>query len=156
VLDQAGFGISFAGNEAVFRPRTILESLALHGAEPVARFRGGAMAGRPAVTRSRYGQGWAFYAGTDSPDTGFYEALARFAGSAAKLSPLIAAPYGVEVVSREDSEATYYFLLNLKETEHRDIRLPRPMLDLIDGRAGVTRVSLVPFGVAVLASARNG
>src|SRR6185437_12302451 len=93
-------GISFSGNETVFHPRTILESLRLHGAEAIATFRGGRMSGKPAVTRNRHGKGWVFYVGTDSGDAAFYDALARAAGAAGNLSPLIAAPYGVEVVSR--------------------------------------------------------
>jgi beta-galactosidase len=151
ILKNEGFGISFSGSEMVFRPRTILESLTLRGAEPVASFHGGRMASRPAVTRSRYGQGWVFYSGTDSGDTGFYETLARLVGSTGKLSPLIAAPYGVEVTSREDSETRFYFLLNLTDTAHDGIQLPHPMLDLISGQAGISRISLGPLEVAVLA-----
>ncbi|HTV55305.1 MAG TPA: beta-galactosidase [Terriglobia bacterium] len=151
VLKSEGFEISVSGNELGFPPRTILESLTLHGAEPVATFRGGGMAGRPAITRSQYKQGWVFYVGTDCADVRFYEALARLAGSTARLSPLISTPYGVEVTSREDSETRFYFLLNLTNTAHEDIRLPHPMLNLIAGHSGVTKISLGPLEVAVLA-----
>ena len=150
VLEKAGFGISLSGSDTVFRPRTILESLTLHGAEPIATFRGGRMTGRPAITRNRHGQGWVFYVGTDCAEDDFYEALARAVGTTGKLSPLIAAPYGVEVVSRDDAEATYYFLLNLTETAHSDIALPKPMDDLVAERTGLTKVSLGPLEVAVL------
>jgi len=148
-------GISFSGNETVFHPRTILESLRLHGAEAIATFRGGRMSGKPAVTRNRHGKGWVFYVGTDSGDAAFYDALARAAGAAGNLSPLIAAPYGVEVVSRENSETTFYFLLNITEIAHNDIQLPRPMDDLITGQPSVTKVSLGPLEVAVLASPKS-
>ncbi len=155
-LEHAGFGMSFSGSETVFHPRTILESLTLHGAEPIATFRVGKMAGLPAVTRNRYGQGWVFYAGTDCAEDGFYETIARAVGDAAKLSPLIAAPYGVEVVSREDATATYYFLLNLKEEQHGDISLTEPMDDLVAERTGVKTISLGPLDVAVLAATKKG
>ncbi len=154
-LQHTGFGVSFSGNDTIYRPRTILESLALQGAEPVATFHGDRMEGRPAVTRSRYRQGWIFYVGTDCAKPGFYEALARKVGNTCKLSPLIAAPYGVEVTSREDSETRFYFLLNLTEATHNEIGLPHPMNDMISGRSGVTKVSLGPLGVAVLASPRS-
>lgn len=155
-LDNEGFGINFSGNETVFHPHTILESLTLEGAETIATFRGGSMQGRPAVTRHRYGQGWVFYVGTDSTDGGFYESLARIVGQAAGLSPLIAAPYGVEVVSRENDQSTFYFLLNLTGDAHPSIRLPQPMGDMISGTRRVSEISLEPFGVAVLSAAKTG
>jgi beta-galactosidase len=152
---DAELGISFSGSEGVYRPRTILESLRLQGAETIAVFRGGRMAGQPAVTRNRHGKGWVYYAGTDSPDDGFYESVARMTAATAGLTPLIAAPYGVEVTSREDANTIYYFLLNLTETAHNNIRLPRPMHDLIAEHAEVATVSLGPLEVAVMASPRQ-
>lgn len=149
-------GINFSGDSAVFRPRTILESLTLHGAEPIASFRGGRMTDRPAITRNRHGSGWVFYVGTDSADDVFYESLARIVGKAGNLSPLIAAPYGVAVTSREDANSIYYFLLNLTETAHSNIELPQPMNDLIAEHDGVTQVSLGPLEVALLALPRKG
>lgn len=146
--------IIFRGNETTFRPRTILESLTLHGAEQIAEFRGGRMTGRPAITRNRVGRGWVFYVGTDCAEHAFHEALARFVGTTAKLSPLISAPYGVEVTSREDSKATYYFLLNLTESSWNNIVLPRPMDNVVTGEAGVREISLGPLQVAVVAQAR--
>jgi beta-galactosidase len=145
------FGINFSGTEAEFRPRTILESLTLRGAETIASFRGGRMAGRPAITRHRHGQGWVFYVGTDCADDLFHETLARTVGATGKLTPLIAAPYGVEVTSREDANTTFYFLLNLTEDAKNDIALPHSMVDLLTEREGVTSISLGPLEVAVLA-----
>ena len=113
------------------------------------------MDGRPAVTRNRHGKGWVFYAGCDSTDDGFYETLARLAGEAASLQPLIAAPYGVEVSSREDPGSTYYFLLNLTQAAHQKIDLPHPMEDLIGGGGAVTQIALAPLDVAVLASPKG-
>jgi beta-galactosidase len=149
------FGISFSGTEAAFRPRTILESLTLHGAETIATFRGGRMTGRPAITRNRHGQGWVFYVGTDCADDVFHETLARAVAAAGQMVPLIAAPYGVEVTSREDANTTFYFLLNLTEDAKNNIALPQPMTDLIVEREGVTSVSLGPLEVAVLASPKS-
>ena len=152
---EAELGISFSGNPTVFRPRTIMETLTLHGAEPIAIFQGGRMSGRPAVIRNRYGKGWIIYAGTDCAEVGFHEALAHVACAKANLSPLIEAPYGVEVVSRETTDTIFYFLLNLTENTHPNIRLPRMMSDMIGGDARVNQVSLGPLDVAVLASPRE-
>lgn len=144
-------GIVFAGNQTVFRPRTIVESLTLHGAETLATVVGaGEMSGRPAVTRNRHGNGRVFYVGTDCADDAFYETVARLVGAEAKLTPLIPVPYGVEVTSRQDADATCYFLLNLTTETHDNIRLPKPMDDLIGERDGIRQVSLGPLDVAVL------
>jgi beta-galactosidase len=112
------------------------------------------MTGKPAITRHRYKQGWVFYVGTDSAEDGFHEALARVVGAVGQLPSLIAAPYGVEVTSREDADTIFYFLLNLTEATHNEVQLPRPMDDLIGGKKRVTKVSLGPLEVAVLASAK--
>ena len=87
--------------------------------------------------------------------TSFMKTMARLVGDAAALSPMIVAPYGVEVTSRNDGDTIYYFLLNLTETAHEGIELPGPMTDLIRDQQGVTRVSLGPLDVAVLASAKK-
>ncbi|HLI03724.1 MAG TPA: beta-galactosidase [Terracidiphilus sp.] len=145
-------GIEFAGADASYRPHTTIESLVLDGAEAIATVRGGGpMAGKPAVTRHRYKQGWVFYAGADSTDGRFYETLARAVGAAAGIAPLIDAPYGVEVTSRTNGNTTFYFLLNLGETPHGKIVLPEPMEDMIAGRTGVREIALGPLDVAVLA-----
>ena len=148
---ESEIGIVFAGSTQAFRPHTLVESLRLEGAEAIASVRGGGpMDGKPAITRNRHGEGWVFYVGTDCPDDGFYESFARIVNQSAKLSPLIAAPYGVEVTSREESGVTYYFLLNLTEEAHARIELPSAMNDLIGGRTDVTEIGLGPLDVAVL------
>ncbi len=150
---QAALGIQFHRAPLVFKPGTAIESLTLHGSEAIATvLGGGSLDGQPAVTRNRYGKGWVFYAGCDSTDDAFYEALARMAGEAASLQPLLAAPYGVEVTSRQDENSTYYFLLNLTETAHEKIELPHPMEDLTGERRSVTQIALGPLDVAILAS----
>jgi hypothetical protein len=70
------------------------------------------------------------------------------------LKPLIAAPYTVEVTSRQDAQNTYYFLLNLTETPHANIPLPSAMDELVTGKKGLTSVSLGPLEVALLVAPR--
>ncbi len=110
------------------------------------------MGGRPAVTRHQYGRGFVLYAGTDSAEVGFYEALAREAGTAGRIEHLLDVPRGVEVTSRETADTTYYFLLNLVENAH-EVHLPQPMEELI-AQQQVAKVSLAPLGVAILALKR--
>ncbi|MFP5267705.1 MAG: beta-galactosidase trimerization domain-containing protein [Acidobacteriota bacterium] len=133
-------------------PSDIVEFLVLEGAEAVAAVRGGGkLTGRPAITCNRYGKGWAFYAGADRAEEGLYETLARSAASACAIKPLIEVPYGVEVVSRQDAGAVYYFLLNLTPAAQGPIRLARPMDECISSKAGLTHVLLGPLDVVILA-----
>lgn len=148
---ESQLGIRFVGNDAVYAPRTVIESLHLEGAEAIAHVVGGRMGGQPAVTRHRNRSGWVFYAGVDSADPGFYESLAQAVAGAIGLEPLIAAPRGVEVTTRSDGTRTWFFLLNLTETAHPDIVLPRPMKNVLTGQTGVQRIALEPLGATVLA-----
>jgi len=152
---ESEFGITFTGSRTTFKPRIIMEELKLQGAETVAVFRGGRMEGKPAVTSHAYKKGWVIYAGTDSPQHGFHETLAMLGAKAAGLTPLIDAPRGVEVVSRDDDENTFYFLLNLTETPHEGIALPHAMDHLLTGQQRLTHVSLGPLEVAVLSVPRK-
>jgi beta-galactosidase len=112
------------------------------------------MTDRPAVTRHPYERGFVFYAATDSADVGFYETLTREAAAAGRITPLLEAPRGVEVTSRETPDTTVYFLLNLTETRH-EVSLPRPMNELVSEQERVTAVTLTPLGVAVLAQKKR-
>ena len=150
---NAALGIVFTGSDTVFAPRTMLEGLRLDGATAIATFRGGRMAGRPAVTRHQYERGFVLYAATDSAEVGFYEALAREAAVAGRLVPLLEVPKGVEVTTRETPQTTYYFLLNYTESEQQ-IHLPQPMDELIGQHDHVTEVLLAALGVAILAENR--
>jgi beta-galactosidase len=152
---QADLKIRFNGDKSSYTPRSMVEALVLQGAEPVATIEGGRMAGRPAVTRHRYERGWVFYVGVDCLEGEFYETFARLVNATAALTPLIAAPYGVEVTSRHDHSTTYYFLNNLTESAHDNIELPGSMTDLIHEKDGVTKISLGPLDTAVLAMRRS-
>ena len=152
---ESQLGIAFKGSSETFKPRTTMESLQLHGAEPVAVFRGGRMEGMPAVTRNRYQKGWVIYAGTDSGEHGFHEALAQLAATAAGVVPLLTVPRGVAVTTREDQDHVYYFVLNLTETPHNEIALPRAMNNWTDGGRSVSSIRLEPLGAAVLVSAKT-
>jgi beta-galactosidase len=143
-------GIVFQGSDTVFHPSNVLEKLSLHGAEPVAVFKGGRMAGLPAITQNSYRNGKVYYVATDCNDDTFHGALARMIGNAGNLSPLISVPDGVEVVSRESREKVYYFLLNLTENSFNNIALPAAMDELITGQTSTIKISLPPLEAAVL------
>lgn len=83
--------------------------------------------------------------------TSFMKRLPGQSALRAGLRLLLQRHYGVEVVSRKDSETTYYFLLNLTLNAPGDIALPHPMQGLIAERTAVRTVSLGLLDVAALA-----
>ncbi|GAA5083999.1 beta-galactosidase [Thermocatellispora tengchongensis] len=89
------------------------DDLVLEGAEPLARYAGGPLAGVPAVTRHAYGAGSATYLGTRL-EPGAMRALVRAELAAAGVEPVLPdLPEGVEAVAREAADGTrFLFLLN--------------------------------------------
>ncbi|MEV6209497.1 beta-galactosidase [Kitasatospora sp. NPDC051914] len=121
------------------------ESLRTEGAETLAAYTHGMLAGSPALTRHDFGRGRGWYLSTRLDDTG-YAALVGHLLSEAKVSPeLSGLPPGVEAVTRRAADGrSWHLLLN-----HRDeaVALPRPGHDLLTD--GPLR-ELPPGGCAVL------
>ena len=84
----------------------------LDGARPLALYTTDYYAETPAITENVYGQGRAYYVGTELPPAVMTVFLAH-ALTGANVAPLLAtAPDGVEVVRRRGKDADYFFLLN--------------------------------------------
>ncbi|MGC4763353.1 beta-galactosidase [Micromonospora sp. DT46] len=123
------------------------ETVRLAGAEPVASYAGGPLAGLPAVTRHRSGAGTAWYLST-RPDDATYRRLVTQAARAAGATPVCpAAPAGVEAVRRRTVGASWLFLLNHTD---RPQRVPAAGVDLLTGATADTEVHLPAGGAAVL------
>ena len=125
------------------------EHVELAGAEALATFADTQLAGRPAITHHRYGEGTAVYLGT-RPDDAAMAAILADALSEAGVHPPPEAPAGVEVVRRSGGGRDFLFLLN-----HRDVAVDVPLTEagtnLLDGKevhAGLVRLG--PRGVAVV------
>jgi beta-galactosidase len=125
------------------------EEIELHGAEAIATFGEGVGAGRPAITRNRFGDGTAIYVGT-LPDPAALARVLKSACTTAGVAENGAMPRGVEVVRRAGKGKSILFLLN-----HRDVVVDVPVEEagqnLVD-RAEVHRglIRLQPRGVAVI------
>ena len=125
------------------------EIIELAGAEAIATFASGRLAGKPAITRNKFGAGLAIYAGTRLDEV----TMARVVRSALADSEIEAAmdvPSGVEVVRRHIGNRSILFLLN-----HRDVDVDVPITqageNLVDGaqvHAGLLRIG--PYGAAIL------
>ncbi|WP_020667317.1 beta-galactosidase [Amycolatopsis nigrescens] len=88
------------------------------GAEVLQTFAEGELAGRPAVTRHRFGDGVAYYLGT-RPDPASMAAILAMACEAAGVEPALpGAPAGVEATVRHSADGTrWLFLLNHNDFE---------------------------------------
>ncbi|BCJ27460.1 beta-galactosidase [Actinocatenispora sera] len=116
------------------------------GAEVLATFAGGELAGRPAITRHRHGAGTAWYLGT-RPDPATMRAVLDAARGAAGVEPVLPnLPDGVQAGIRGD----HVVLLN-HGIEPAVVPLATPAPDLLTNPSVPLReVRLAPRGVAVL------
>ncbi|MCZ8514588.1 beta-galactosidase [Paenibacillus filicis] len=138
-----------SGAGGVYRCDLWADVIRLEGAEALASFTGDFFAGSPAVTRHRFGQGCAYYVGTQ-PEEAF---TARLLGSIAEevgLKAPLQAPPGVEVTVRAKDGNRYVFVLNhLQETA--EIRLPAgEHPELIRGVKVQDVLKLEPNGAAII------
>jgi beta-galactosidase len=124
------------------------DPIELEAAEAIATYAGGPLGGRPALTRNRLGQGTAYYVGTRLQS----EAMARFLAKILNehdLRPPLETPAGVEVVRRSAGARSLVFVLNHSE-DTVEVKLNRPLEDLLTRRESSKILSLEPFGLAIL------
>ncbi len=114
------------------------EWLHLEGADVLATFAGGELAGRPAVTRHAHGDGVATYVATRPDDATMRALLVRAAADAGARPVLERLPEGVEATRRVGAGGTFLFLLN---------HTARPQRCAVPGHGDV---ELAPRGVQVL------
>jgi beta-galactosidase len=146
--DGEGVGLEF-GDRTPGRGDQWTEIIELAGADAVATFGGGRLAGRPAITRHKFGSGLAIYAGTRLDQV----TMARVVRSAlgdAEIEATDDVPAGVEVVRRHVGPRSIAFFLN-----HREVAVDVPVtnagLNLVNGaqvHPGLMRIG--PFGAAVI------
>ncbi|TMR93804.1 beta-galactosidase [Nonomuraea basaltis] len=137
---------------AEFTAHTWTELVAAEGAEPVAEFAGGDLAGRPAVLRHRAGDGpgsgIAWYVATMPEPEALGELTARAladAGVRGAVPDGAPPPPGVEAVRRGE----VLFLLN-HGAEAASVPIPGPAVDLLTGAATDGPVTLPPRAVVAL------
>ncbi|MEE6263703.1 beta-galactosidase [Plantactinospora sonchi] len=123
------------------------EPVELTGATAVTTYQQGRLAGRPAVTQHRHGEGVAWYVSTRLDDNTYRRLLADVARTAGVLPTCPSAPEGVEAVRRRSADGTgWLFLLN-----HTDAvqTVPVAGTDLLTG-GYADPVTLPAGGCAVL------
>ncbi|MBO8185628.1 beta-galactosidase [Streptomyces spirodelae] len=125
------------------------EAIDLEGAQALATFGDGELAGRPALTRHPFGAGVAWYAGT-RPEPALMRTLmdrVREESGAAPVLPGL--PPGVQATRREGADGRFLFLLNHGSAPATPA-LPHPMRNLLTSAEPTTTLTLPPRGVAVL------
>jgi beta-galactosidase len=123
------------------------ELVQVEGAEVLATFSGGALDGRPAVTRHPFGRGAAYYVATEL-DPATLAAVLRRAWGEAGVERVAAA--GVEAIRRETEQDSLLFLLNHGDRP-LEVDLPRPGVELLSGeRVSGPAILLAPRDVAIV------
>ncbi|MFC1409582.1 beta-galactosidase [Streptacidiphilus sp. N1-12] len=133
------------------------EDLRAEGAEVLASYLGGAvggkpggaLAGKPAVTRNRFGAGSGWYLSTRLDDAGYAALLARVLAEAGVEPTVPGQPAGVDAVRRHSGSLSWLFVLNHGETP---ARLPTVRgQELLTGTAvPAGGLTVAPGGVAVV------
>ncbi|WP_202125780.1 beta-galactosidase [Actinomadura physcomitrii] len=125
------------------------EEVVPEGAETIVSFTGGALAGRPAVTRHRFGRGTAWYLAT-RPDPAtmrrLFDRIRREAGVEPVLPGL---PEGVQARARRTADGLRHIVLNHGPAEAA-VELPAPMRDELSGAGPLTTLRLAAGDVALL------
>ncbi|MFH8655196.1 beta-galactosidase [Streptomyces afghaniensis] len=128
------------------------ERIRLTGAEAVAAYADGPLAGVPAVTRHAYGSGTAWYVATHPDPTSLAAVLERIRQEAG-VRPEREVPAGVEVVRRRGTDADYLFFI---DHAGQGAEIPADGVELLTGKPVVGLVSLPAGGVAVVREALTG
>ena len=103
----------------------------------------------PAITVNEFGNGKAYYVGTDV-DPDFLEQFCKSICSVADIEPLMVVPEGVEVSMREKGDDSFYFLLNHNESTVL-VTLPEgEWIDLISSKQFSTSIQMEKFDVFIL------
>jgi len=127
------------------------ERVRLAGAEPVASYEDGPLAGIPAVTRHPLGDGTAWYLAT-RPDPATLAALLDRICDEAGVQPVLSTPpHGIEAVRRSGTDADYLFLIDHTGS---GAEVPTEGVELLTGKTVSGSVTVPAGGVAVVREAR--
>lgn len=126
------------------------EDLTVHGADVLARYAAGPLAGQPAVTRHDHGAGRAWYVSTRLDGPALAALVAQVLQDAGVGPEVPGAPPEVEAVRRHagDGSGRRWLFLTNHGAQARSV--PSSGLDLVTGRRVDGAVTLLPGGCAVL------
>lgn len=135
------------GLDRTYTCKYLCDLVELRGAEAVMTYGDDFYAGYPALTVNAYGDGQAWYVAADAEkefQLEFLRRIAEKAGISCGVEGEI--PEGLEITTRENSEATYYIYQNWG-SQTVEIPLPKGEIQTLYGE---TEKGLEPYGMAVL------
>lgn len=116
-------------------------------AEVLGNYADGYYAGQPALIRSRFGQGEAYYfGGAFALDTA--KLFLRKLGLAEPWQHIITLPESCELAMREKDGVQYLFVLNYL-AQPAAICLQEPLCDLLNGETAIGQAEIPPYGARV-------
>jgi beta-galactosidase len=124
------------------------ERLRTEGAQAVASYTAGPLAGLPAITRNTLGKGTAWYLSTHLADNAHDRFLAEAAAAAEVVPVLPDAPPGIEAIRRHGTAgASWLFVFNHSDSP---VAIRASGLELLSGRTATGGLELGPRQVAVV------
>lgn len=141
--------VQFSGRDSTYAVSEA-ELVIAEGAEALARFQRGALAGKPAVTLHAAGRGYVVYVAFTSLQEAFFDELFSVLGARFHIEPLCSAPKEVDVVSRVANGRFFLFLLN-NSTEAAKIEIARPCTEMLSAHPVNGVFKLAPLDLAILA-----
>ncbi len=138
-----------AASEAGYDARIWFDVIETKGAETVASFVSDYYAGTPAVTCHTYGEGQAYYAGTELAPDALYRLLDRLCDASGIVPEWAPYAQGLEVAIRRREGARIYFLIN-HSTIAVTIEPPAGCVDLLGGGEAPSRLEIAAGDVVVL------
>ncbi|MDQ1256362.1 MAG: beta-galactosidase, partial [Candidatus Hydrogenedentes bacterium] len=124
---------------------TWVEVLKCGTAQPLAEYGDKPVAGKPAITVNKHGNGTVYYMGVLLPQ----EALIRFLGSILPSFPIKNIPEGVEVTQRRTEQGSFVFILN-HSRERQEVALPGQFSEMLSGETVGPKVAIGANGVLIL------
>ena len=125
----------------------------IHGetAEVVGTYATDFYAGRPALTRNKFGHGWAWYLASD-PRQEFVNRLVRYICNEKGIAPILETPAGIEVTQREKNGQTFTFVLNHNGDELEVDLGAEVYFDLLTGKELSGKIALPGRDLLILKS----
>ena len=120
----------------------------LEGADVLAKYLDDYFAGSPAITRHAFGQGSAYYLGTELAATGLSWLMDQLCAQAG-LQTTEKLPLGLEITRRTAGDQTWLFALNYTD-QPAELELPGPGLELLSGKKVAKKMELAPKDVAII------
>ncbi|GEK57692.1 beta-galactosidase [Marinococcus halophilus] len=121
------------------------------GAEVLAAYRDDFYAGRPALTRNRYGGGQAYYIAARPEESfydDFYASVLRESGVERLVD--VPLPHGMTVQKRENNSHQYLFVSNFSEQKQSLTSKKLTGTNLVSGEAVHETLTLPPRGITII------